>query len=60
MDYGAIDLNKGGSAIPYHDEDKAIRCEFESTLAREGVASRMEDRFCEPSSDAASEPPQLM
>ena len=41
MDYGAIDLNKGGSAIPYHQEDPAMRKEFEATLAREGVKSRM-------------------
>jgi len=60
MDYGAIDLNKGGSAIPYHEEDRSIRREFEEALAREGVASRMDDRFYQPSSDAASEPAQLM
>jgi hypothetical protein len=60
MDYGAIDLKKGGSAIPYHEEDRSIRREFEETLKREGVASRMDDRFYQPTSDAASEPAQLM
>src|SRR6202795_1644415 len=60
MDYGAIDLSKGGSAIPYHQEDKSIRREFEATLQREGVASPMEEGFSQPSSDAASEPAQLM
>jgi len=60
MDYGAIDLAKGGSAIPYWQEDPQIRREFEATLRRNGVASRMEERFYQPSSDAASEPPQLM
>src|SRR5689334_14810576 len=45
MDYGAIDLKKGGAAIPYHEEDPAIRKEFEATLAKNGVKSRMEDRF---------------
>jgi hypothetical protein len=60
MDYGAIDLGKGGSAIPYWQEDPAIRREFEATLRGAGVASRMEDRFYQPSSDASSEPPQLM
>src|SRR5450755_99694 len=60
MDYGAIDLKKGGSAIPYHEEDRSIRREFEAALAREGVASRMDDRFYQPSSDPASEPVQLM
>jgi quercetin dioxygenase-like cupin family protein len=47
MDYGAIDLSKGGSAIPYHQEDPAIRKEFEETLAREGVKSRMNPEFYE-------------
>ena len=47
MDYGAIDLNKGGSAIPYHQEDPAIRKEFDEALAREGVASRMNPEFYE-------------
>jgi hypothetical protein len=60
MDYGAIDLKKGGSAIPYHEEDRSIRQEFEETLRREGVTSRMDDRFYQPSSDEASEPAQLM
>jgi hypothetical protein len=45
MDYGAIDLSKGGSAIPYHEEDPAIRQEFAQALAREGVASRMNPEF---------------
>jgi hypothetical protein len=60
MDYGAIDLKKGGSAIPYHEEDRSIRREFEAALAREGVASRMEESFYQPSSDPAGEPAQLM
>jgi len=45
LDYGAIDLGKGGSAIPYHQEDPAIRTEFEAALAREGVAGRMNPEF---------------
>ena len=45
MDYGAIDLKKGGSAIPYHEEDPFLRKEFESTLAGDGATSRMEQRF---------------
>jgi hypothetical protein len=60
MDYGAIDLNKGGSAIPYSQEDPRIRREFEETLRRDGVAARMDERFYQASSDANSEPPQLM
>jgi quercetin dioxygenase-like cupin family protein len=47
MDYGAIELSKGGSAIGYHQEDPAIRKEFEATLRREGLESRMKPEFYE-------------
>jgi hypothetical protein len=46
-DYGAIDVKQGGSAIPYHDEDPAIRREFARRLAEAGVASRMDPAFYE-------------
>ncbi len=42
MDYGAIDLKKGGGAIPYHEEDPFLRTEFEATLGKEGSGTRME------------------
>jgi quercetin dioxygenase-like cupin family protein len=45
MDYGAIDLKKGGAAIPYHEEDPFLRKEFAETLASEGVKNRMEPEF---------------
>lgn len=48
MDYGAIDLKKGGSAIPYHQEDPFIRRNFERTLAQEGLTSRMEQASYQP------------
>jgi quercetin dioxygenase-like cupin family protein len=54
MDYGAIDLKKGGSAIPYHEEDPYIREEFAATLAREGVTSRMEPNRYEPPVEEAA------
>jgi quercetin dioxygenase-like cupin family protein len=54
MDYGAIDLKKGGAAIPYHEEDPAIRREFEENLAREGLTSRMEPSRYEPPVDEAA------
>jgi hypothetical protein len=41
-DVWAIDVTRGGNAIPYTHEDPAIRQEFEATLAREGTVSRME------------------
>jgi hypothetical protein len=38
-DVWAIDVNKGGNAVPYHLEDPFIRREFEETMARRrGVA----------------------
>lgn len=45
MDYGAIDLKKGGSAIPYSDEDPHLRQEFEARLREEGLSSRMKPEF---------------
>ena len=47
MDYGAIDLSKGGGAIQYHQEDPAIRAEYEARLKKEGVQSRMNPEFYE-------------
>jgi hypothetical protein len=41
----AIDVNKGGKAVPYHMEDPFIRKEYEETLAKEGVVSRMEEKL---------------
>ncbi len=45
MDYGAIDLKKGGSAIPYCDEDPYLRTEFNARLKAEGLESRMKPEF---------------
>jgi hypothetical protein len=44
-DIWAIDVDKGGNAIPYYMEDKFIRKEFEERMRREGAASRMEPRL---------------
>src|SRR5436190_15527755 len=43
IDYGAIDLKDGGTAIPYYDEDPYLRKEYAETLEKEGVKSRMDD-----------------
>lgn len=43
IDYGAIDIKEGGTAVPYYDEDPFLRKEYEETLKRDGVVSRMED-----------------
>jgi len=59
-DIWAIDINKGGNAIPYHMEDPAIRTEFEATLALEGVASRMNPAFYErPPAEGEEVPPDM-
>ena len=47
-DIWAMDIDKGGKAIPYHLEDPYIRKEYEETLAKEGVPSRMEDKLYAP------------
>jgi hypothetical protein len=43
----AIDVDKGGNAIPYHLEDPFIRKEFEERMSPEGAASRMEPKLYE-------------
>ena len=48
IDRGAIDLDDGGSAIPYHQEDPYLRAEFEDALRAEGIPSRMEPEFYQP------------
>ena len=59
-DIWAIDINKGGNAIPYHLEDPAIRREFDATLREEGVASRMNPTWYErPPSEGEELPPNM-
>jgi len=53
IDAGAIDIKKGGAAIPYYMEDPRIREEFAETLAKEGLKNRMEPEFYDPNSTAA-------
>ncbi|HTA46293.1 MAG TPA: hypothetical protein VK789_27800 [Bryobacteraceae bacterium] len=53
-DYNAIDIDEGGSAIPYFMEDPFIRREYEATVAREGVASRMDPKWYEPGARTGS------
>jgi hypothetical protein len=44
-DYTAIDLDKGGTAIPYWMEDPYLRKEFEETLRVNGVECRMDPKW---------------
>ena len=37
IDYGAIDMKDGGTAVPYNEEDPYLRKEFEETLASVGA-----------------------
>ena len=41
-DEGAIDVTEGGTAIPYWLEDPFLRKEYEETLAKDGLKSKME------------------
>ena len=42
IDYTAIDVNQGGTAIPYWMEDPYLRNEYEATLKENGVTCRMD------------------
>jgi quercetin dioxygenase-like cupin family protein len=58
-DIWAIDLDKGGNAIPYHQEDPAIRRLFEQSLAGEGAVSRMESSLYERPAERANGGPRI-
>jgi quercetin dioxygenase-like cupin family protein len=47
IDYTAMDLNEGGTAIPYWMEDPFIRQEYEAKLREEGVECRMKPELYE-------------
>ena len=45
IDYTAMDITEGGTAIPYCMEDPFLREEYAARLKAEGVANRMEPDF---------------
>ena len=47
-DANAVDVDEGGNAIPYCMEDPFIRAEYEETLAKEGISTRMEPEWYQP------------
>jgi hypothetical protein len=52
IDYTAMDLNEGGTAIPYWMEDPHIRDEFEAKLEAAGGESRMgNELYATPNND---------
>ena len=51
-DYTAIDVNQGGTAIPYWMEDPFIRNEYEQTLRENGVPCRMDPKWYDKPADA--------
>lgn len=53
-DYTAIDVNEGGTAIPYWMEDPFIREEYEATLKQNGVECRMKPEWYEKPADTTA------
>ncbi|ODT23240.1 MAG: cupin [Kaistia sp. SCN 65-12] len=53
-DYTAINVNEGGTAIPYWMEDPHIRQEYEALLQKNGVEVRMKPEWYEKPSDTTS------
>lgn len=53
-DYTAIDVNEGGTAIPYWMEDPYIREEYEATLRNNGVECRMDPAWYEKPEDTTT------
>ena len=45
IDYTAMDIPEGGSAIPYWMEDPFIKAEYDERLRREGVENRMKPEY---------------
>jgi quercetin dioxygenase-like cupin family protein len=53
-DYGAIDIDEGGTAVPYYLEDKFIRAEYEETLRAAGIENRMDPAWYLPGAKVRS------
>ena len=55
-DRGAIDIKKGGDAIPYTEEDPYLRKEFEAKMASLGRESRMNPKLYTGEAQAEDDP----
>jgi quercetin dioxygenase-like cupin family protein len=53
-DYGAIDVDEGGTAIPYWMEDPFIRAEYAETLKKASVENRMDPAWFVPGTKVKS------
>jgi quercetin dioxygenase-like cupin family protein len=53
-DYTAINVNEGGTAIPYWMEDPHIRQEYEALLKKNGVEVRMKPEWYEKPADTTA------
>ena len=51
IDYTGMDVNEGGTAIPYWMEDKRLRVEFENHIGESGGKSRMDPELYDKPSD---------
>ena len=51
IDYTGMDVNEGGTAIPYWMEDPRLRAEFEAHIAENGGTSRMDPALYEKPAD---------
>ena len=54
IDYTGMDIDEGGSSIPYWMEDPYIFKEWEATIAKEGVSSRMDPAWYKPGAKVKS------
>ena len=45
IDYTAIDVNQGGTSIPYWMEDPFLREEYEAKLKENGIQNRMDSSW---------------
>ena len=52
IDYTGMELQEGGTAIPYWMEDPYIRNEYEATLKENGVPCRMDAKWYAKPNDA--------
>jgi mannose-6-phosphate isomerase-like protein (cupin superfamily) len=53
-DYGAIDIDDGGTAVPYYMEDPFIKAEYDEILRKSGIENRMDPAWYVPGAKVRS------